>query len=447
MEEELLDYLFQWAQSDGFKKSKDDFANLIKTNDDVFNYAYKFAEADGYKKGPDAFGKLLGRGISNKEEVIEKKPVENINVEEKSISSIPKKDSEVKSPPSIPVEMSGITPVTEKTEVKSVDTPSDKMVIKSEKKEEEKDKVITEPIKIEPIKIESVKFETKEGQIQVEVPEFAIPELKKKYKPYGEKGPDVYYSEHFDQFIIKDGNERTIVSKGSPKYNEIENKLVQLVGATKEGKGKCTTPPFIGCSPNKTALNEFLYYKGDVEANGYRSTDEGGLIEELDGRKKTIENKGESLWSIYNNNSNDGIGDIYYANEEPPKSDRFVIYKPYGDDKTLIYDKESGAILKQLDDKAPIIDANKEASPIYDTKGNIIKKQSNAKDIWRNYSKNNPNEGLTVWKGFEIDHPEYKELKAIIEGIEYKKQKGTKNIFVPLSPDSDPTALPDWMKK
>jgi len=142
MEEELLDYLFQWAQSDGFKKSKEDFANLIKTNDDVFNYAYNFAEADGYKKGPDAFGKLLGRGISNKEEVVEKKPVESINVEEKSISSIPKKDSEVQSPPSIPVEMSGIMPVTEKTEVKSVDTPKDKMVIKSDKTKSTPDETI-----------------------------------------------------------------------------------------------------------------------------------------------------------------------------------------------------------------------------------------------------------------------------------------------------------------
>ncbi len=255
----------------------------------------------------------------------------------------------------------------------------------------------------EPIKIEPIKVETKGGQIQVEVPTFAIPEPKKKYKPYGEKGPDVYYSEDFDQYIIKEGNERTVASKGSPKYAEIETKLAQASGATKEGKGKCDTPPFIGCSPDKTALNEFLYYKDDEVTDGYRSTDEGGLIEQLDDRKRTIENRGESLWSIYNNkNPNEGIGDIYYANEEPPKSDRFIVYKPYGNDKTLIYDKESGAILKQLDGKAPKIDAQKESSPIYDTKGNIIKEKRDPKETWRNYSKNNPNEGMTVWQGFEI---------------------------------------------
>jgi hypothetical protein len=478
MDEELIEYLFQTSKKEGFKKNREDFVKYLQSDDELFDYLYGKAQKEGYKKGKDHFAGLVGRTTTAapvattepaktevatttttpaKTEPAKTEPTVTVATETapaktepaKELSnkplgtvkaeSIPQREvempvaDETKMPPmmvreaapiaeeepkkELPVS-TGLIPITEKTEVKAVETPSDKLVIKSEKKG--KMKVAPEPIKIEPIKVE-----TKGGQIQVEVPTFAIPEPRKKYKPYGDKGPDVYYSEDFDQFIIKEGNERTVASKGSPKYAEIETKLSQAAGATKEGKGKCDTPPFVGCSPDKTALNEFLYYKDDEVTDGYRSTDEGGLIEQLDDRKRTIENRGESLWSIYNNkNPNEGIGDIYYANEEPPKSDRFIVYKPYGNDKTLIYDKESGAILKQLDGKAPKIDAQKESSPIYDTKGNIIKEKRDTKETWRNYSKNNPNEGMTVWQGFEIDHPQYKELKSIIEGIDYKKAKG-----------------------
>jgi hypothetical protein len=492
MNEEAINLIFDWAVGNGYKGTKEEWLNYIQTNDDAFNYVYDIAKRRGYQKDENAFGVLMGRTAPvaktepttaepAKTEVVtatteptktepittaatttpaktdpaKTEPAKTEVVAETKTAPVPVVVAETKVEPQITVKeveapvkeepkkelpvSTGLTPITEKTEVKAVETPSDKMVIKSEKKG--KIKVAPEPIKIEPIKVE-----TKGGQIQVEVPTFAIPEPKKKYKPYGEKGPDVYYSEDFDQYIIKEGNERTVASKGSPKYAEIETKLAQASGATKEGKGKCDTPPFIGCSPDKTALNEFLYYKDDEVTDGYRSTDEGGLIEQLDDRKRTIENRGESLWSIYNNkNPNEGIGDIYYANEEPPKSDRFIVYKPYGNDKTLIYDKESGAILKQLDGKAPKIDAQKESSPIYDTKGNIIKEKRDPKETWRNYSKNNPNEGMTVWQGFEIDHPEYKELKSIIEGIDYKKAKGSKNTFIPSFNPVPET--PEWQKQ
>jgi hypothetical protein len=312
------------------------------------------------------------------------------------------------------------------------------MVIKSEKKG--KMKVAPEPIKIEPIKVE-----TKGGQIQVEVPTFAIPEPKKKYKPYGEKGPDVYYSEDQDQYIIKEGNERTVASKGSPKYAEIETKLAQAAGATKEGKGKCDTPPFVGCSKERTALSDFKYYKGDDYAYGYGYIDEGGLIEGFDDRKRLLENRGESLWSLYyNNKGQETYGDIYYENEAPPKSDRFITYKPFGNDKTLIYDKESGIILKQLDQKAPFVDLSS-THQVEDKKGNIVQKASDPRTYWQKYAKENPNDGLTVWQGFEIDHPEYKELKSIIEGIDYKKAKGSKNTFIPSFNPVPET--PEWQKK
>lgn len=473
MDEEVIDYLYKWALSDGFKRSKEDFVNLLQKDDEVLSYAFDFAQKDGFKKDKNALGLLVGRTgtapvataepaktESVAEEPVKTEPVKtevvaetktelakelsNKPLETKKAESIPAREAEMptadttkmptmmvrEAEPEVKEETKkempigeNLLPVTEKTEVKAVETPSDKMVIKSEKKG--KGKVAPEPIKIEPIK-----FETKEGPTQIEVPTFAIPEPKKKYKPYGEKGPDVYYSEDSDQFIIKEGNERTVASKGSPKYAEIETKLAQAVGATKEGKGKCDAPPFEGCSKERTALSDFKYYKGDDYAYGYGRIDEGGLIETLDDRKRTIENRGESLWSIYyNKKGQETYGDIYYANQEPPKSDRFITYKPFDNDKTLIYDKESGIILKQLDQKAPFVD---------------LKGNSDPRSYWQKYARENPNEGLTVWQGFEIDHPEYKELKSIIEGIDYKKAKGTKNTFIPTFNPVPET--PEWQK-
>jgi hypothetical protein len=138
---------------------------------------------------------------------------------------------------------------------------------------------------------------------------------------------------------------------------------------------------------------------------------------------------------------NQKTGQIWYANDEPPKDKRFVIYKPYGDDRTLIYDKESEVILKQID-KAPEVDFSSTRT-IYDENGKVVQEGSNAKEYYKNYKKNNPNEGLNVWYGYHKDRPEYKELKSLIDGLNYKKEK--KNIFV--APPTETQFAPDWLKK
>ena len=505
MDEELIEYLFQTSKKEGFKKNREDFVKYLQSDDELFDYLYGKAQKEGYKKGKDHFAGLVGRTTTAapvattepaKTEVATTaatttaatttpaktepakptvtvatetapaktepaKELSNKQSETIKVRSIPQREVEMpvadtnKMPPMMVREAEpevkeepkkempigeNLLPVTEKTEVKAVETPSDKMVIKSEKKG--KMKVAPEPIKIEPIKVE-----TKGGQIQVEVPTFAIPEPKKKYKPYGEKGPDVYYSEEYDQYIIKEGDSKTIVNKGSGKYEEITNKISESVGSTKEGKGKCDTPPFVGCSKEQTALSDFKYYKGDDYAYGSGRTEEGGLIETLDYRKKFVEKNGESIWALYGEGDDlerKTEGDIYYANQEPPKSDRFITYKPFGNDKTLIYDKESGIILKQLDQKAPFVDLSS-THKVIDEKGNIVQKASDPRTYWQKYARENPNEGLTVWQGFEIDHPEYKELKSIIEGIDYKKAKGSKNTFIPSFNPVPET--PEWQKQ
>lgn len=189
MEEEVVDYLYKWALSDGFKKSKEDFVKLLQTNDEVLSYAFEFAQKDGFKKDKNALGALVGRTTTAapvatteptiteptttapattepaKTEVVAEEPVKEISnkpLETVKAQGIPQREvempvaDETKMPPMVVREVEpevkeepkkempigeNLLPVTEKTEVKAVETPSDKMVIKSEKKEEPKLKI------------------------------------------------------------------------------------------------------------------------------------------------------------------------------------------------------------------------------------------------------------------------------------------------------------------
>jgi hypothetical protein len=511
MNEEAVKYAFDLFVRDGYKGDLEKFQKLLATNQEALDYSFTLFERDGYKGGKDKYKGLMGLGevtapvataepekteqttiepaktepaktepaktepttpiatppvatetVATTEPattapVAETKPTvtpEPAKIEVKSVEPTPTKEepmtAEKKEAVKSDIE-SQLLPVTEKTEVKAIETPSDKMVIKSEQpkvevkptevaKMEVKEMKTQEPkmkvkgkLKTEPIKIETIKVESEKGPTTIDVPSFAVPEPRKKYKPYGEKGPDVYYSEEYDQYIIKEGDNRTVVEKGSGKYEEIDKKIGEAVKSVKEGEGKCDPEEGGSCSVNNLALTNYLYYNKDESVNGFRTAYEASLIEELDNRKKTFENRGESLWRIYNDKYEDSNsktdGNLLYGGEEPPKSDRFITYKPFGNDKSLIYDKESGIIFKQLDDKAPMVDLSV-TGQVVDEKGNVVKKGSDPREYWQKYAKENPNEGLNVWQGYELDHPEYKELKSIIEGINYKKEKGSKNTFV-----------------
>lgn len=479
MDEEVIDYLYKWALSDGFKRSKEDFVNLLQKDDEVLSYAFEFAQKDGFKKDKNALGALVGRTTTAapvattepaKTEVVtattepakievatttttpaktepavtvaaETAPAKTVVVAETKTAPAPVVVAETKVEPQITVKeveapvkeepkkelpvSTGLTPITEKTEVKAIETPSDKMVIKSEKKG--KMKVAPEPIKIEPIKVE-----TKGGQIQVEVPTFAIPEPKKKYKPYGDKGPDVYYSEDFDQYIIKEGDSKILVDKGSDKYEEIDKKIGETVKGTIEGTGKCDRESGSSCSLTQLSLNDFLSFNDNEAKQGKRTSTEGSLIYVLDEIKYNLDNANATNYELWEGNDR---SQIWYANDELPKDKRFVVYKPYGDDNTLIYDKDTGIILKQLNEKVPYTDKVVSYSKTIDEN----------KIAYQNYKKNNPNEGMNLWYGYERDRPGYKELKSIIEGIDYKKAKGSKNTFIPSFNPVPET--PDWQKQ
>jgi hypothetical protein len=358
-----------------------------------------------------------------------------------------------------------LLPVTEKTEVKAVETPSDKMVIKSEAKVEpkpveevkveetkvEQPKVEVKPteeakvevkemkteqpkmkvkgkLKTEPIKIETIKVESEKGPTTVEVPSFSVPEPRKKYKPYGEEGPDIYYSEENDQYIIKEGDNRTVAEKGSEKYNDIEKRLNTITLNTMFGQGKC--PDRVGgCAKNIDQVREYFYAKKqkDGESGLYdrKIIDQEGnladnidgyyyaMVEGEDGKPRVERLKQDSLAERYESENHEELNmKDYYIAEEPPKSERFSIYKPFGDKSiSLIYDNNTGVIMKETDDKI----MSKDGKP------------------------------MTTWKDVPMYKSEYKELKSIIEGIDYKKAKGSKNTFIPTFNPVPET--PEWQKQ
>ena len=515
MEEEVIDYLYNWATSDGFKKSKEDFVKLLQTNDEVLSYAFDFAQKDGFKKDKNALGLLVGRTstaapvataepkkteqttiepaktepaktepttpiatppvatetvattevattapVAETKPTVTPEPAKELRSEPMTTvkaQALPEKQvatptvdmakmptMEVRSVEATPTKEEPMTaekkevvksdiesqllPVTEKTEVKAIETPSDKMVIKSETKVEEpkvevkptevakvevKEMKTQEPkmkvkgkLKPEPVKIETIKVESEKGPTTVEVPSFAVPEPRKKYKPYGEKGPDVYYSEEYDQYIIKDGDNRTVVNKGSGKYEEIDKNINNITRKIKESIEDCPESKG-GCPKNLRAVSTYFankYYLGqenefrdkfDEKINKAKIIDDEGALANFidkayDGRSvKWIENE-----DYYDNNR---YGGYYYTAEEPPKSKRFSVYKPYGNENTsIIFDNNTEAILKETDDK--ILSEDKKP--------------------------------LTTWVKISPDESEYKELKSIIEGVNYKKEKGVKNTYV-----------------
>lgn len=65
MDIEAIDYLYSIAQSEGFKKGREDFLKIIHSDDDALNYLYEKVQAEGYKKDRDHFENLIGKTSNN----------------------------------------------------------------------------------------------------------------------------------------------------------------------------------------------------------------------------------------------------------------------------------------------------------------------------------------------------------------------------------------------
>jgi len=193
MNEEAVKYAFDLFVRDGYKGDISKFQKLLATNQEALDYSFTLFERDGYKGGKNKYKVLMGLGEvaapvattepaktevatttttePTKTEPIttaatttpaktepakptvtvatETAPAKTEVVAETKVEpqiTVKEVEAPVKEDPKKELPVStGLTPITEKTEVKAVETPSDKMVIKSDKKEEAK---VEEPMKI-----------------------------------------------------------------------------------------------------------------------------------------------------------------------------------------------------------------------------------------------------------------------------------------------------------
>lgn len=256
-----------------------------------------------------------------------------------------------------------------------------------------------------------------------------VPE--KSIKPFGENGPTVYFDEKENEYFTKENGERNVIEKGSDRYNKIENKIIDLV-LKQPNENNLDCPPGESECSNKDnfgASQIFLREKDRFNLFGKYTQKEGNLAKNLDKKidkynNQEHKNMDDAILFLINRdlNSNYKLDDpkiesyrnkMFYINQNPPTSKRFSIYYLDNSNKSYIYDNETKSILKQLDEEVdlPVGGKNK------------------------------------VWETLLFDTPEYKKTRDLIEIIKSKKEKGTKNTFVPLSPEFDPTGTPEWMKK
>jgi hypothetical protein len=424
MDEELIDYLFETSRKEGFKKNREDFVKYLQSDDELFDYLYGKAQKEGYKKDKAHFAGLVGRTTTAapvattepaKTEVVaattepakteptvtettkteptatiatETAPAKTEVVAETKVTAEPMAKAEpqitvkeveapVKEEPKKELPVStGLMPVTEKTEVKAVETPSDKMVIKSEKKKEQ-------PV-------------TVEEKVSNEI-----------FMPYGKSGPEVYYDSQNDQYVIGSGSDKSVAKAGTDKYNEIDGKVKKIAESAVESQTECPGREK-GCAINEGDVSKYFSKKyggekvqeeredGSIyeyrinkkpESNrGYIVDSEGNLASFIDGgdeKNPTPINK-----KYFNEKYNHESLGFYFVAEEAPKSKRFTVYKPFGEDgESFIFDNKTEVIMQETEDKI--------------TTG--------------------AGRPMTTWLDIPMNTEEYNKAKALISSIKSKK--------------------------
>ena len=59
--DEAIKNLYSYAQSQGYQKSIEEFAELLQTNDEALDAMYSYVQSQGYTKELDDFKTLIGK--------------------------------------------------------------------------------------------------------------------------------------------------------------------------------------------------------------------------------------------------------------------------------------------------------------------------------------------------------------------------------------------------
>jgi hypothetical protein len=388
MEEEVIDYLYNWATSDGFKKSKEDFVKLLQTNDEVLSYAFDFAQKDGFKKDKNALGLLVGR-TATAAPVATIEPVKTEQTTIEPAKTEPAKTEPAKTEPTTPIatapaktEVATTIPV---TETKPTVTPEpEKMQVKS----------------VEPTP-------TKEEPMTAEKKEIVKSDIESSITTIPEKTEVKAIETPSDKMVIKSETKAeakpTEVAKVEVKEMKEEEPKMKIM--TKEEKKEWQCPPSEGgCPKNKDVVHNYFDEK-------YKDKDYTPIIDREGNLAKFIDDgaRGVPITEYYGRKSytHDSYGFTYSA-EELPKSERFSVYNVpiEGKETSLIYDNKTGVIMKDT--------------------GDAIKTEDGKQ--------------MKTWLDVPMNNPEYIKLKEDIE-----KTKAGKSI---IAPPTISTGIPvtEWQK-
>lgn len=94
MDEQVINDLYQRAQSNGYAKSREEFIKLLHSDNDVFNDMFSYVKGKGYQKNENDFSTLIGKTVgpdleqSKKKRLIEiQKPSTELPLEDGSLAS------------------------------------------------------------------------------------------------------------------------------------------------------------------------------------------------------------------------------------------------------------------------------------------------------------------------------------------------------------------------
>ena len=71
MNEEAFSLLYNHAVSQGYRKSREEFLELLNSNKEAFDLSFQFAVDEGYQKNQEEFAKLLGVTIPDEVLVVD----------------------------------------------------------------------------------------------------------------------------------------------------------------------------------------------------------------------------------------------------------------------------------------------------------------------------------------------------------------------------------------
>jgi hypothetical protein len=363
MDEELLEYLYSSAVREGYKKSKDDFRNLINKDDEVVAHIHSSAIREGYKGDLTKFTNLVRGGATAQKPAPVATP-EPAKIEQTTIE--PAKTEPAKTEPTTPIATAPTTPpvatapvaTAPVAETKPTVTPEPTKELRSEpmttvKSQALPEKQVATPTvdmaKMPTMEVKSVEATpTKEEPMTAEKKEAVKSDIESQLLPVTEKTEVKAIETPSDKMVIKSEQPKVEVKpveevKGVPSYGNIDKN-------TDIGGGVFTDKTKIPSNLDAKELSPKEILDGDLLTKGWYKIE---LNRNVSSRypdppnvdaKKTIESENVGVFKPIK------IGEENYYTNYDKDSKKWYLYKEGSSDNEW-KELKNGAIKSMLNSK------------------------------------------------------------------------------------------------